>query len=315
MKKLALWILILGLIFTAACGGSMGNIEDSSVPVPQADTMKEESARDTEPELTAETNPDRKTIDTLNLSMTVLNFQEADEKLQELLKQHKGILISSNQYKSGNFRRTGDYQFKIPPEENDVFYKEVKTLGEVESENKGSDDVTKQHMNTELRMNSLKAQHERLTELLDRATTMADIIALEDKMTQNITQQEQLQAELDNLNSQIDYVNYSIQISETLDQVPEVEGGFLRRIIVAFQSTGIWFINVVQNILIVLIYLLPYLLVAAVIAYFYRRYRKKHPRKRSEGYDSKFNSISKWKKKEPEANAGINEDSNPENKS
>lgn len=315
MKKLKLWILIMGLIFMAACGARNDISGESLAPQPENQKMEDGAAEDTAQEITAETNPDRKTIDTLNLYMTVLNFQEADERLQDLLKQHKGILISSNQYKSGNFRRTGDYQFKIPPEENDVFYKEVKTLGEVESENKGSDDVTKQHMNIELRMNSLKAQHERLTELLERATTMADIIALEDKMTQNITQQEQLQAELDNLNSQIDYVNYSIQISETLDQVPEVEGGFLRRIIVAFQSTGIWFINVVQNILIVLIYLLPYLLVAAVIAYFYRRYRKKHPRKRPEGYDSNFNSISKWKKKEPMENAEIKEETNPENKS
>ena len=314
MKKLKLWILIIGLIFISACGASGDMGGESSAPQPENQKI-EEGAADTQPEITGESNPDRKTIDTLNLYMTVLNFQEADTRIQDLLKQHKGILISSNQYKSGNYRRTGDYQFKIPPEENDVFYKEIKTLGEIESENKGSDDVTKQHTNIELRMNSLKAQHERLTELLERATTMADIIALEDKMTQNITQQEELQAQLDDLNSQIDYVNYSIQISETLDQVPEVEGGFFRRIIVAFQSTGIWFINVVQNILIVLIYLLPYLIAAAIIAYIYKRYRKKHPRKKPEGYDSNYRSIIRWKKKETEDNTGIKEDSDPENKS
>ena len=127
MKKLKLWILIIGLIFISACGASGDMGGESSAPQPENQKI-EEGAADTQPEITGESNPDRKTIDTLNLYMTVLNFQEADTRIQDLLKQHKGILISSNQYKSGNYRRTGDYQFKIPPEENDVFYKQYKNI-------------------------------------------------------------------------------------------------------------------------------------------------------------------------------------------
>lgn len=291
MKKLKFGVLILAMLLLAACQGAQ-QTDGVKSPAPQENTkISEETPENTE----IQRDPDRKTIDTIQLSMTVESVEDTEEKLLKLTEEHNGILESSQKLQQGNSYENGNYRIKIPRDQNDSFYNALKPFGKITSETKGSDDVTVPHQNTEIRMNSLKAQHERLLELLDQAESMEDIIALESKISENITQQEELQARLDHLNSQIDYVSYTLNLREHIREAPEVEGGFFSKVILALQSTGVWFINVLQFLVIALIYLLPYILVGLVIAYLYRRYRKKHPKTYTE---HKGTSFGKWKKKD-----------------
>lgn len=291
MKKLKFGSLLLAMLLLAACQGAQ-QTEGEKSPAPQENTtISEEKTESSE----IQTDSDRKTIDTIRISMTVENVDETEGKLLKLIEEHKGILESSQKLQQGNSYENGNYRIKIPRDQNDSFYNAFKPFGKITSETKGSDDVTVPHQNTEIRMNSLKAQHERLLELLNQAESMEDIIALEGKISENITQQEELQAQLDHLNSQVDYVSYTLDLREVIREAPEVQGGFFNKVILALQSTGVWFVNVLQFLVIALIYLIPYILVGLVIAYLYRRYRKKHPKTYAQ---NKGTSFGKWKKKD-----------------
>lgn len=292
MKRLKLFFLITSILLLASCSRQEQGGENVQPP----SEIAEDSGEEEKKEILLSEQPNQKTIDNTAIMMSVEDLDGADSKLHELLAKYKGILISSNLSRSGEYQRRGKYQFKILPEENDAFYKEAKTLGEIESESRSSDDVTKQHTDTEIRLKSLKTQYDRLNELLAEASTMNDLITLEEKIRENIIQQEEIQAQLDALNSNVNYINYSLDFYETASPVPEVEKGFGNRVIRAFQSTGIWFINVIQTLVLVLIYLLPYILVALIAVFIFRKYRKKHPRARKEKNQS-F-TINRWKKKE-----------------
>lgn len=290
-SKIILLLLFIALTFTA-CGGT----EQRSEPLVEA-PVQQEGGKPVEDAGGAD-DPGRKSIDNFDLSISVENLDKSDEAMRKIIAENGVLVDSSSVFGDGRYQRYASYTLRVPPDKNANFYEQIKTLGKVESEVQGSQDVTLQHTNYEIRMDSLKKQYTRLVELMDKAEKMEDIIAIEQKVTENITQQEELQAQIDSLNSQVDYINYNIQTREIMTPVTEVNEGFLGKVGNAFQSTFALFINFVQWLILVLIYLLPYLLLGLIILFLYRQYRKKNPKKKIPRENWERYSIGHWRKKE-----------------
>jgi len=100
-------------------------------------------------------------------------------------------------------RERAEYFIRVPPERLDALMDSVAALGDVESRSVGVEDVTERVIDAEARLNSLRASRDRLRQLLERAGTVQDVIAVERELARVQGEIESLEARLTALRSQV----------------------------------------------------------------------------------------------------------------
>ncbi|HNT30515.1 MAG TPA: DUF4349 domain-containing protein, partial [bacterium] len=111
---------------------------------------------------------------------------------------------------------TAHLVLRIPVEKYDEFRNEIMN-GEglkILSEHLTGDDVTKQYVDLEARIRNLKAEEEQLQVLLQRATTVDEILQVRSYLTSTREQIEVATAELKNLDSSVSYSTFNLTISQ-----------------------------------------------------------------------------------------------------
>jgi len=83
----------------------------------------------------------------------------------------------------------------------------IALLGKVTNRSLSAQDVTEQSVDLEARVTSFRAAREKLRELLNRATTVADAVAAQAELTR-------VQAELDSLEGQLKALQSSVALSQ-----------------------------------------------------------------------------------------------------
>jgi chemotaxis protein histidine kinase CheA len=113
-------------------------------------------------------------------------------------------------------RERAEYFIRVPPERLDALMDSVAALGEVESRSVGVEDVTERVIDAEARLNSLRASRDRLRQLLERAGTVQDVIAVERELAR-------VQGEIESLEARLTALRGEVALSElsvTLRQRP-----------------------------------------------------------------------------------------------
>jgi len=129
--------------------------------------------------------------------------------------------------------------------------------GEVIAQSTQSTDVGQEKVDLEARQRALQTSIDRLTELMDGAESVEDLLAAEDTLTQR-------QAELDGLTSQLDYLTDQVAFSTLTVTFTTDEAGY--------QSPGVleraWdaFLSSLEAVVIVFMGMLPWLVILAIIA-------------------------------------------------
>lgn len=229
-----------------------------------------------------------KIITTVSITMQTKEFMDTTDKLDNLIIKHKGYIeqsnISYNNYINNTRLKYSDYNIRIPRENLELFINELKEIGNVISENKNKQDITKQYRDTESRLRVLETKEERILALLERAEKMEDIIALENQLSDIIYDKENLTANIMDMDDKVDYSTVFFQLEEVakLTTGENPKSSFSDKIKNAFSDSIYFFSNTVQGLVIGLIYFLPYLLIILVIilvVYFLIRKFKKGSKK------------------------------------
>ena len=113
-------------------------------------------------------------------------------------------------------RERAEYFIRVPPDRLDALMDSVAALGDVESRSVGVEDVTERVIDAEARLNSLRASRDRLRQLLERAGTVQDVIAVERELARVQGEIESLEARLTALRGQV----VLSELSVTLRQRP-----------------------------------------------------------------------------------------------
>jgi hypothetical protein len=150
---------------------------------------------------------DRSVIQTANLYLTADKPGEAADDLTKIVSDEKGFLdqrsISNDQ--NGEVSRV-DLVVRIPAAKLDAILDEFKALGKVESLTISSSDVTLSVKDIEARISSLEVSVDRLLALLETAKTAADLVDIENALSQR-------QAELESLKSTLTYYKDAVALS------------------------------------------------------------------------------------------------------
>ena len=241
-NKVCALCLVLLLLFCSACGGggrgtaaasaamsensmSGGTGMDMELYEPSA---PQESQSDTAAGVDGSVyqNSGAKLIRRAELSIQTTQFDQTADSLEKLVEECGGYFEQSSvyggSYRDANARRSGEYVVRIPAEKYQAFLSGSGDLGYVTQLTESSEDVGEQYYDTESRLRTQRTKQERLLELLEKAETMEDIIALENALSDVEYQIEQYTSTLNRYDALIGFSTFNIYLSEVSKVTEEV---------------------------------------------------------------------------------------------
>ena len=227
----------------------------------------------------------KKEIKTAKLSIETKDFENDIEKIQALCEKNGGYIenssVSGGGQKAANLR--ANYTFRIPQSNLNPFLKEMKDGFTIAYQSMGTEDISYAYYDTEARLESLRIQQKRLNELLEEAKGLEDIILLNQQLSNVEYQIESLTGTIKRWDDQVEYATVFVDITSLSDlELGQNETGFGTRIRNGWDSSLRLMKNIGEGIIILFVFLLPYLLVAGVltgIILFIVRRKKKSSKK------------------------------------
>jgi len=128
---------------------------------------------------------------------------------------------------------------RIPKAKLDGFLDTISNVGNVTRRSENVQDVTLNYVDMESHKKVLEAEQERLLAFLEQATTVEEMIALEERLSNVRYEIESMEAQLRTYDNQVDYstVHISIQEVKELTEIPEEEPGRLERLTQGFMDS------------------------------------------------------------------------------
>ena len=270
MKKimaLAVALVMIMALFTSC--GAKAEAEDSSYIKAESGYMPSESVSSNESVAKDEISLERKIIKTYRVRMETLTYDEAVSLIISAAQSFGGYIAEASQEGistgSSYGTRSATYTVRIPAEKADAYIEHISGDCNVLSSSLTTQDVTDSYYGYQARLESLVIQEERLSAMMEKAETLSDLLTLEDKLSD-------VRAEINGINSSLQLMEKSVSYSYvyvTLREVKEyeepVKEGYLSRLGGSFVDAFESFVKVLGEILIVITWMLPYLLVAMIV--------------------------------------------------
>jgi hypothetical protein len=165
----------------------------------------------------------RKIIRNGSLGITVPNVEQASARIRSIVENLGGFVEKSVQTNVGDHAAT--ITARIPADTLDRAIAQIKGVGSsVERESVEARDVTRDFVDLDARLRNAKAEEARYLEILKRATTIKDTLDGAEKLSNVRGRIEQLQGEMNYLNSQIEMSSLEISLAtEAGSTVPGVK--------------------------------------------------------------------------------------------
>ncbi len=236
-------------------------------------------------------------IETLDFSASV---SAADRICSEMGGYMQESSVEGDSLSGRKTLRSAHFVLRIPAEKTGTFQQGLEELGTIRNQSSTSQRVTEEYFDIESRLKSLRAQEERLLELLEQSGTMEEIITVEQALADVTYQIEKLTGELKRYDSLTQYSTVTIDLYEVLEPSPDetIPVTLGEKIGAQFQSTLRGMAAVGESLLIIVIGGLPIFatiaVIVVVICLIVRRHNKKLEKKRQEA----LNALEEKKKPE-----------------
>jgi PKD repeat protein len=179
-----------------------------------------------------------------SLTAVVNDIPSALDSIAKIAAAHEGYVVSSTSWKSDE-RVFGAISIRIPAEDFDTAMLQITQLAvEVTSQNTSSTDVTEEYVDLIARLSSLEATEQQLLLIMSKADKVADILAVQEQLTQIQSQIEQIKGRMQYLEKtsatsliQINLEQAKLEVKFTANRTnaktgeevqfnPDVAGGF-----------------------------------------------------------------------------------------
>lgn len=289
-------ILVLGLLaaLLAGCGSAKSQASYEEAPAAAPNYKEEYYSMDAAEgaalsDTTGNGSPstplpqNRKFIITMNMSAETEDLDGLLESLNAKVTALNGYLEDQDVYNGSSSatrrHRTVNMTVRIPVAQLDAFLEEVQSISNVVSSSRSTEDVTLTYVDTESRIAALKTEQARLTELLEKAEDLSDLLQIEDRLTEVRYQLERYSSNLRVMDNQIDYATIRLNIDEVKEYTPVAEKtrwekmteGFVR----SLKDIGNGILDFFTAVIIDLPYLIIYGVIIAAIVFLVKFLNKK----------------------------------------
>lgn len=190
-----------------------------------AEDMKSDSGAYDTSSLSIETEPGRLVILNADVNIETEKFAEAVAALHENVEKFGGYISASNNsiYNSAYSLHSGYFTIRIPAENFNSFVAEQDCIGVINYCNVWSDDVTDSYRDVEARLTTLRTKYDRLLAMLEEADIMADIIEIENALSETTYEIENYEGRLKSYDDRIRYSTITMEIREVREVIEPVE--------------------------------------------------------------------------------------------
>ena len=228
MKKyLAFFLaLLMTAVMLTGCGGSsaansaadmmeMGVEEQNEYPA--ADTMLSGSTVSSSTSV-SDYQSQQKLIREVSLDAETEDLETLLTALTEQISTLGGYIEEQQIYNGSAYAsyryRSASLCIRIPAENLDSFVGQVQGMTNVVSYNESTEDVTLNYVATESRVAALEAEEKRLLELMDQAETMADLLEVEERLTEVRSDLESTASQLRVLTNKVNYATVYLELDQ-----------------------------------------------------------------------------------------------------
>ena len=216
---------------------------------------------------------EEKLVYTADVQMRSYSFDEDYAALKDKVQALNGYIdrnyVEGLPYsQSGGNGRYGSLQLRVPQQSYSELMDWLKELGEITSTQETVSNITLQYTETKIRMENLEKQITRLQELLEKAESIEDIIALETQLTNVTSELEYVTGQLNSMDHDVNYstVNVSLQEMRTSsDPLPTQQRSFGQRMADAFGEGWLNFVSGLEGFALNIVMAIPTLAVIAVL--------------------------------------------------
>ncbi|MFB7891383.1 DUF4349 domain-containing protein [Microbacterium sp. NPDC056044] len=152
---------------------------------------------------------------------------------------------------------------RVPADQLQSVVDELDDVGEVTATTLSRQDVTEQTVDLQARIDAAQASVDRLTELMGQAQSVADLIAAESALSERQATLESYQQQLEMLDDQVAMSTLSVTVVPEVEPVTADPAGFGDGLAAGWNGL----VATLNGIVVALGFLLPWLAVAAVIAF------------------------------------------------
>lgn len=227
----------------------------------------------------------RKLIKTVTLEMETKEFERMMSELETQIQDLGGYIenletYNGSSYSSHRGSRWANLTIRIPESALNGFLQNMSEIGNVVRRSDSVEDVTLSYVDMESRRDTLKAEQSRLLELLERADTVEDMIALEERLSNVRYYLESMESKLRTIDNQVDYSTVQLKLSEVKELTPVEEKTDLQRITEGFADSLKDIGNGIKESVIWFVIHIPYLVIWAAVIGALVLMLKKHRKKR-----------------------------------
>jgi Domain of unknown function (DUF4349) len=160
---------------------------------------------------------ERKVIRTSSMTMIVQHPDEVTQKITALADALGGYLVSSDS--GGENATAATLTIRVPAARFEEARTEIRKLGlRLENEKVEAEDVTRQYVDQDATIRNLRAEEAGYLFILKKATTVKDMLAVSEELSNVRGQIEQQQAEFNALSKQIETVALSISLKTQAEE-------------------------------------------------------------------------------------------------
>jgi len=224
----------------------------------------------------------RKIVYNASVRMETTDYDTTRAALQEAVTAANGYLESTDQ---GGSKDSGSrytyYTARIPAENYRSFLTAAGEAGNVTSLNESAQDITAEYVDVEARLKALNDQRDRLNALADKAETTADLLSDVQYQLESYTGQMRL------MDNQVRYSTVDISLQEVRVLTPTATT-FGEKFVEAVTSGWRGFVDGAEDLILVVVYLWPVVLIVLAILLVARPALKRRKARRAEKKQAKL---------------------------
>jgi hypothetical protein len=215
-----------------------------------------------------------KVIKTADLQVRIAkgSFQQRFDRALAVADSLGGFVNSSTVTESKGKVASGDLTIRVPSDRFETALGRLKALGKVTSDTQSGQDVSKEFVDLEARLNQAKAQEGFYLKLMDQAKSISDMIQIQSQLSQIQLQIEEIQGQLQYLKDQTTYSTITAHIYEPGASVVTPHPRGLAR---AWQGAVDGFKSVVGGVIVGAGWLSPFVLFGLIAYGVYRVARRR----------------------------------------